>query len=125
MMRPFLYALTFLAVIGLGAWAYSENYATQGALREVADLQDEIANLRDALATQHAEWAYLNRPTRLRDLAAMNFDRLGLMPMTALQLGSAADVAMPVAEPLLITGEVQADGTLSPALQSTEDAQIP
>lgn len=124
-MRALLSIISFVAVMALAFWAYRENYATQTQLKEMAKVQDQIAALRDEIAMQKAEWAYLNRPTRLRDLAAMNFDRLGLMPMTALQLGTAADVAMPVAEPLLITGAVQADGTLSPALQSTEEAQIP
>ena len=124
-MRALLSIISFVAVMALAFWAYRENYATQTQLKEMAKVQDQIATLRDEIAMQKAEWAYLNRPTRLRDLAAMNFDRLGLMPMTSLQLSSAAEVAMPVAEPVLITGEVQADGTLSPALQSTEEAQIP
>jgi len=124
-MRALLSIISFVAVMALAFWAYRENYATQTQLKEMAKVQDEIAALRDEIAMQKAEWAYLNRPTRLRDLAAMNFDRLGLMPMTSLQLSSAAEVAMPVAEPVLITGVVQTDGTLSPALQVTEEAQIP
>lgn len=94
-MRPLLYVLSFLAVIGLGFWAYRENYSTQNALREVAALQDEIASLRESLTIQRAEWAYLNRPDRLRELANLNFDRLGLMPMDAHQFGTAAEVAYP------------------------------
>ncbi len=94
-MRPLLYVLSFLAVLGLGFWAYRENYTTQAALREVASLQDEIANLHESLAIQRAEWAYLNRPERLRDLAVLNFDRLGLLPMEPHQFGRAADVAYP------------------------------
>ncbi|MCF8511448.1 MAG: cell division protein FtsL [Rhodobacteraceae bacterium] len=94
-MRPLLYVLSFLAVLGLGFWAYRENYTTQGALREVADLQDEIATLHESLAIQRAEWAYLNRPDRLRDLAVLNFDRLGLMPMEPHQFGHAIDIAYP------------------------------
>ena len=94
-MRPVIYVLTFIAVLGLGFWAYRENYATQASLREVAQLQDEIAQLRDSLAIQRAEWAYLNRPSRLRDLAAVNFDRLGLMPMQASQFGVVAEVSYP------------------------------
>jgi hypothetical protein len=94
-MRPLLYVLSFLAVFGLGFWAYRENYTTQTALREVSALQDEIAGLHEALAIQRAEWAYLNRPDRLRDLAVINFDRLGLMPMEPYQLGSATEVAYP------------------------------
>lgn len=124
-MRALLSIISFVAVMALAFWAYRENYATQTQLKEMAKVQDQIAALRDEIAMQKAEWAYLNRPTRLRDLAAMNFDRLGLMPMTSLQLSSAAEVAMPVAEPVLITGAVQTDGTLSPALQGTEEAQIP
>lgn len=115
MMRPVLYALSFLAVIALGFWAYRENYATQAALREVSDLQNEIANLRDALATQRAEWAYLNRPARLRELATLNFDRLGLLPMEPAQFGDATQVAMPpppVAEDLFINDPQDVMGNL-------------
>ncbi len=94
-MRPLLYVLSFLAVLGLGFWAYRENYTTQSALREVATLQDEIANLHESLAIQRGEWAYLNRPDRLRDLAVLNFDRLGLLPMEPHQFGRATDVGYP------------------------------
>ncbi len=70
-MRTVLYALSFLAVMGLAFWAYRENYATQKSINHVEALQDEIAMLRDALAVQRAEWAYLNRPDRIRELATI------------------------------------------------------
>lgn len=94
-MRPVLFVLSFLALIALGFWAYRENYATQAALQEVETLQRQIVGLREALALQRAEWAYLNRPDRLRDLATVNFDRLGLLPMEPSQFGSASDVVYP------------------------------
>ena len=94
-MRPLLYISCFLGVMALGFWAYRENYATQQALKGVAELQDSIGGLREALAVQRAEWAYLNRPDRLRELAALNFDRLGLLPLEPEQLGQAAQVAYP------------------------------
>ena len=94
-MRPVLYVLTFLSLIALGFWAYRENYATQAALREVRGLQREIGALREGLSVQRAEWAYLNNPARLRDLAGLNFEKLGLMPMEPTQFGAAAQVAYP------------------------------
>ena len=94
-MRPVIYVLTFLAVMALGFWAYRENYATQAALREVVALQDEIAGLRESLSVERAEWAYLNRPARLRELATLNFDRLLLLPMEPAQFGQTTAVAYP------------------------------
>ena len=97
-MRPVLYVLSFLALIALGFWAFRENYATQAALKEVEGLQRQISGLREALTVQRAEWAYLNRPDRLRELATANFDRLGLMPMEPSQFGTAAQVSYPAAK---------------------------
>jgi hypothetical protein len=124
-MRPFLFILSFLAMVASAFWAYRENYTTQAQLKDMAGLQDQIADLRDQIAMQKAEWAYLNRPTRLRDLAAMNFDRLGLMPMAAVQLGAASDVALPAAAPLLMTGTAQDGAGLTPVLVGAEGGQIP
>jgi hypothetical protein len=117
-MRPVLYVLTFLSVMGLAFWAYRENYATQQALKDMAALQDDIAALREALTLQRAEWAYLNRPERLRQLATLNFDRLGLFPLTPEQLGAARDIAYPPQVPLMgsiddpqdVIGQVAPDG---------------
>ena len=94
-MRPVFYVATFVAVMTLAFWAYRENYATQRALREVTVLQQEITSLREALSIQHAEWAYLNRPDRLRDLTALNFDRLGLLPLEPEQFGQVDQTAYP------------------------------
>jgi hypothetical protein len=113
-MRPVLYVLSFLSVIALGFWAYRELYATQAALREVESLQRQIVTLREALSIQRAEWAYLNRPDRLRALATANFDRLGLLPMEPGQFGTAAAVAYPRAglPQMSMTTDVQ--GSLDP-----------
>mgnify|MGYP007096396099 CR=1 FL=1 len=95
MMRAFIYVVVFLGLLGLGTWAYSENYDMRARASEVSKLQREIGTLRDAISTQKAEWAYLNRPDRLRELVDLNFDQLALMPMDAAQLGRAAWVAYP------------------------------
>lgn len=94
-MRFFIYVMAFMGLLVLGSWAYSENYAMRAKLSQASELQREIGLLRDALSTQKAEWAYLNRPDRLRELVNLNFERLGLMPMEPAQLGFAAEVAFP------------------------------
>ena len=128
-MRPLLYLLSFAMVMFLAFWAYRENYATQHQLKQMAAVQDQIATLRDEIAMQKAEWAYLNRPDRLRDLAAMNFDRLGLMPIEPQQLGSADQVAMPAPPELVIKGTVTTEATLPQpditAKTDTSGEQIP
>lgn len=117
-MRVILYVLTSLVVVGLAFWAYRENYATQQALKDMGALQDEIATLRDGLTLQKAEWAYLNRPERLRQLTTLNFDRLGLLPLQPDQLGAAREIAYPLQVPLLgdvenvqdVSGQTDSDG---------------
>ena len=94
-MRALMYLLTVLAVMGLAFWAYRENYRTQAQIDEMRAVQDEIARLREDLGVLRAEWAYLNRPERLRDLVDMNFDRLRLGPVQANQFGGARNVDYP------------------------------
>ena len=97
-MRSVLFVLTACAVIGLAFWAYRENFRTQQALNMTEQLQSDIGASRARLAVLRAEWAYLNRPARLRDLADLNFDTLGLMPMSPEQFGRIDQVAFPLVE---------------------------
>lgn len=98
-MRSFLYIMTTLAVIGLAFWAYHENYKTQEAIERTEQLQREIGVARSRLSVLRAEWAYLNRPDRLRDLAELNFDRLGLLPLRPAHFGNVDQVSFPVIDP--------------------------
>ncbi len=100
LMRTMLYMLTTLAVIGLAFWAYRENYATQQALKETSRLHAEMREAHARLTMLRAEWAYLNRPDRLRELADLNFDRLRLLPLRPQQFGLVDEVAYP-RDPLL------------------------
>jgi len=105
-MRAVLYILTSMAVIGLAFWAYRENYATQSALKEADTLHQNIRVAHSRLTVLKAEWAYQNRPDRLRDLAEINFERLGLLPLHPDQFGHVDQVSYPPAPLLEITNPI-------------------
>jgi hypothetical protein len=105
-MRSLFYALTVAAVISMAFWAYHENYKTQEAQSRAEDLQLQISNARERLRMLRAEWAYLNRPDRLRDLAEINFDTLGLLPLQPHQFGRVAHVAEPQEDILIIENPI-------------------
>ncbi|MEM0977704.1 MAG: cell division protein FtsL [Pseudomonadota bacterium] len=87
-MKGVAFLLGCMVLTGLAYWAYSENYKTQAELARVETLRYQIADRREAISVLTAEWAYLNRPDRLRKLADMNFERLKLIPMTSDHYGS-------------------------------------
>lgn len=103
-MRGLLFLLSALAVIGLGFWAYNENYRTQQSIHQVQELHEDIGAAHARLTMLRAEWAYLNRPDRLRDLAELNFERLGLLPLMPDGFGRVDQIAYP-AQPLLSVGK--------------------
>lgn len=65
----------FSWIIGMGVFAiaafglYMVKYTVQDMQREVARLDAELKNEQESLHLLNAEWAYLNRPERLRDMA--------------------------------------------------------
>lgn len=88
-----------IIVVGLGYWAYHQTIQTQMADRAVNRLEQQIAHERERLGVLRAEWAYLNRPDRLRELADFNFERLGLLPLAPDQFGDVAQIPFPAPEP--------------------------
>ncbi len=111
-MRSLFGVLSALGIMGLAYWAYQENYDTQLALRDVEALQRDIGDLREELGVLRAEWAYLNRPDRLRELADINFDRLGLLPLAPEQFGRVDQIAFPNAILAPITNAIDVVGLL-------------
>jgi len=110
-MRSLFYLFSALVVIVLAFWAYRENYETQAAQEHAEQLQDEIALARQRLRALNAEWAYLNRPDRLLELAELNYDKLGLQPLQYYQFGRVNQVAFPPEKaadvPLMIENSVE------------------
>lgn len=94
-MKLVLYLSGMVMVVVCATWAYRVNYATQEALGRVADLRDEIAAEREAIAVLNAEWEYLNRPDRLMQLVKANADELGLEELTPAQFGEVASAPFP------------------------------
>jgi len=115
-MRGLFYVLTALVVMGLAFWAYRENYSTQHAIDEVEQLNRDIGALREQLAMLNAEWAYLNRPDRLRALAEINYGRLELAPLAPDQFGTIEQVAYPapdlpeILDPVDLVGRLDGSG---------------
>lgn len=120
-MKGFLYVLTALAVFGLAFWAYRENYATQQVLADTRKLQQDIGAARARLNVLRAEWAYLNRPDRLMDLAEANFDRLGLLPLRPDQFGHIDEIAYPPVVVSPATGGTVTAGVALRLASSEED----
>ncbi|WBU63148.1 cell division protein FtsL [Paracoccus aerodenitrificans] len=94
-MKSVLYLVVALVVMSLAFWAYRENYRTQDALNEMESVQKEIASLREQLLVLSAEWDYLNRPARLRELVRLNADRLELEPITSDQFVDTSNIDYP------------------------------
>ena len=113
-MRGILYVLSALAVMGLAFWAYQENYKTQASIREVRQLHAEIGAAHERLSVLRAEWAYLNRPDRLADLAELNFDRLGLLPLMPDAFGAVDEIIYPIPPILPITDPVALSSSAAP-----------
>jgi len=107
-MRSFFFVATAFCVMLLAVWAYRQNYETQARLKDVRQLRSEIADLRERAGVLRAEWAYLNRPERLADLANMNFDRLELLPLRPEHFGYIDQITYPVepADPITVPAEV-------------------
>ena len=100
--------------MGLAHWAYNENYTTQASLKEVRSLHRDIGAAHERLNILEAEWAYLNRPDRLRDLAELNFDRLGLLPLMPDAFGRIDQVAFPSGIVFDITNIVEVSSDIAP-----------
>ena len=128
-MRWMFFLAQAMVLISLAYWAYNENYATHDALRRVDKLQREIGRSRESLGVLKAEWAYFNRPDRLRELADLNFDTLGLIPLQAEHFGDIEQVAYPKLNLLDLTKTVDTSAsddvltTINPDAPDQKDAQ--
>jgi hypothetical protein len=112
LMRSIFYIVTTLIVMGMAFWAYRQNYETQDAMREAS--ARPVADRRAARdAGRPAGRMGLSQPPRpAAELADLNFDRLGLLPLTPEQFGNADQVAFPPDPMIVITNTVDTVGNL-------------
>ena len=76
-------------------WNYSEINKTRNAKNRLAETQQNIAIETERVSVLRAEWAYLNRPERLRMLVDLNFDPLRLIPLRAMHFGEIEQIGFP------------------------------
>lgn len=70
-----------VAVLAIGL--YLVKYTVQDVQRDVSTLKRDLASEKESLHLLNAEWAYLNRPERLRNLADRHLD---LVPLDSRQI---------------------------------------
>ncbi len=93
-MKGVILSLVVAFVMVLAVWAYSENYTTQQSLDEVSALNRDIASAKARLRVLNAEWAWLNRPERLSELARINFEALELLHLNPNHFAKIDDIPM-------------------------------
>lgn len=95
-MRTFYYLVSCILIAGFAAWSYNVNLETRTVTAKARVLEAAIDAEIEKIDVLEAEWAYLNRPERLIQLAEANFDRLGLLPVSPDNLADVRDVSYPV-----------------------------
>lgn len=87
-----------LLMIGGVATVYDMKFQGTEAKKELAELEAKIADEMDQIALLRAEWALLNQPHRLEQLAKENADIFQLDVMRVDQLTREAEIAARLAE---------------------------
>lgn len=98
--------------IVLAVGVYLVKYSVQDVQRELAARRMQLATEKESLHLLKAEWAYLNRPDRLRHLADRHLD---LVPLDSRQINqvSVLPAAVSVSETLRTSGMVQQISSVS------------
>ena len=78
-----------VAAVGAAVAAFVIKYEVRSLEDELARLENELVDRREAIHVLRAEWSYLNRPDRLTELAERHLD---LVPMAPAQMGVLVDV---------------------------------
>ncbi|WP_203073811.1 cell division protein FtsL [Falsiroseomonas ponticola] len=88
MIRPFTF-VCFAAFAGAGAWLYQVKHHVATYDRELREIRRQTEQTRDRISILRAEWALLNEPDRLRQVATRH---LPLEPMQPTQFARLAEM---------------------------------
>jgi hypothetical protein len=81
-------SLIYLIGFTAGAFGlYMVKFSVENLQREVKTAEVQLANEKESLHLLNAEWAYLNRPERLRNLAE---EHLALVPLDSRRIQNAS-----------------------------------
>lgn len=93
-MKSISYIFITISVICLAFWAYHESFKAKSALDLIKTVKSEINHAQEKLSVLRVEWAYLNRPDRLRALADLNFDKLMLIDLNTKHFGELSNIKL-------------------------------
>lgn len=95
----------FFAIIGLmgaAAGLYTVKYKVQAMDEQIASMRVQIAEEKTSIHVLTAEWAYLTRPERLRELVEKHLE---MQPVQAQQMTEVAELPFPEELPVQVAEE--------------------
>ena len=101
--------LWLIAAILVGCGLYQLKYEVQAKEEQLARLNRQIQAEQEAIHVLNAEWAFLNRPDRLGDLAARHLE---MNPVTPAQFGRVASIPQ---RSLTAVAAIEAEKPAAPA----------
>ncbi len=81
---------------------FSQHHHARELRTELERLEDDLAERREKVRVLEAEWSYLSRPERIKDLAGRHLEEL--VPVTVRQLSRVSGI--PLAPPPIGIGTV-------------------
>ena len=91
-MKSITYIFITISVILVAFWAYQESYKAKVTLNMIKTIKKDISYTQERLSVLKVEWAYLNRPDRLRALADLNFKSLKLIELNTKHFGDLVNI---------------------------------
>lgn len=95
-------SVIWVAIVAVAAgMLYSVKYQVQAMDEEIAQLHAQIERERASMQVLQAEWAFLTRPERIRQLASRHLD---MQPVEGAQLMDVADIPTLGGEDVILAG---------------------